>query len=372
MSDEKERAFPPSAALTEQQLLENEVRVQRLADLLAGGQALALVGAGCSVSAGFPTWKQLLDKLAAVAEGLSGGFLARPVADDLLEHAQAIRDSIVSAGGQERFDTELGRIFVRTPTLTPMHEDLVKLPFRGFITTNYDGTLEAALENGSGGPRPKPVPVWNGDPRYLDLVIRTLTEKPCRDYIIHLHGVCSDVLGEAYPRTIILTRKDYEEAYGITLPTSTTHVSDGNPHRLREVLSTLLSTRRLVFIGFSLEDAFVNHVLFRSANLSWGWSEPAHFAILPTSIETAAGDQDKARRLRNDLLVESIFYEAKGSDHSELALLVRRLADRFGEAILGPPSESSSLPPLPPPSPPRPAWVQSVNQAYRKKHDTGG
>jgi hypothetical protein len=357
-------------AFTDQQIADNEARILGLVELIAGGEAFAIVGAGCSVSSGFPTWGALLDRLAAVARQCSPSFRKAASNVDRLKYAQSIRASIVRARSQDYFDGELGKIFVRAPDLTPFHDDLLRLPFRGLGTTNYDPTLQAAAERQT-GIRPTAVPVWNGDPRLVGRAMRALTEGKSLEYVIHFHGLCG-APGDAQPRTIILAAEDYETAYGLRL----TRRADGlaaqpEPPRLRAVLSALLLMRRVVFVGFSLDDPFVNEVLLRSADLSWDWDRQIHFAILPISADDAAGVRAKAERLRQELAIETVFYETREGDHSERDKLMERIRRLVEGAGHSPPTP----PPLVPPPPTRPEkapgldWVASANRAHQRKVD---
>ena len=370
MNGDGERPVSNPAALSDQQLAENEARILRLADLVGGGHAITLVGAGSSVSAGYPTWSQLLKQLGDVAEKCLAGFTLRSGAEPL-ESAQAIRDWIVRERGREYFDAAFGRLFVRDPALTPFHDDLLRLPFRGYITTNYDTTLEeAAVSSGRVPSRPNAVPVWASDPRLVDRAVRALTNGNCLEHIIHLHGLCGSTPGEALPGTILLAADDYETAYGIVAPGRRREAAPGEPRRLRMVLSSLLLTRQIVFVGFSLDDPFITEVLLRSAELSWAWDHPVHFAIMPTWADTAALDQAKAERLRTDLAIESVFYQARGADHSERDALVRRIRHLVDGAGGGPVQKPPTPQPALPAHAPLP-WVAAANRAHQIKHEEG-
>lgn len=356
-----------SVTWTDQQLAENEERVLRLVELISGGEAFAIVGAGSSVSAGYPTWVALLQGLADLADECSSGLPQIPPDGDKLAYAQAIRDWIVGCRGQEFFDGELAKIFVRDPQLTPFHDDLLRLPFRGFGTTNYDSTLrDAAIKSGRAAPGLTPVPAWNGDPRLLGKAMRALNARGALEYIIHFHGLCTS------PRSIVLSTKDYQDAYGLTLSArGRAGLATGDPPRLRTAVSSLLSMRQVVFVGFSLEDPFVKEVLMRSVELFWGWDSPSHFAIMPIWAGTADTDRNKAERLRKDLGIDTVFYEAKSGDHSERDKLVQRvrLLVETGRSSLS--AVSAPTPPSAAPAPARPTpsltWVETANRAHLKK-----
>jgi hypothetical protein len=363
-----ETPFPGPVALTEQELADNEERFLRLAEVVAGGQAVALVGAGSSISAGYPSWNVLLEALASVAERCASGFLGQPAVENKLEYAQAIRDWITRARSLEHFHAEIGKLFIRKPTLTPFHDDLLNLPFRAFTTTNYDTSLQAAaVRTGRVATRPTGLPVWQTDPRQVGDAIRALTDGPCLEYIIHLHGLCGAERGEGQAHTIVLTADDYETAYGLNLSgRSRRRRQSTEMPRLRMVLLALLLTRRVVFVGFSLDDPFVTEVLLSCAELGWHWGQSDHFAIMPIAAESAVAARANAERLKRDLAVESIFYEVREGDHSGRDELLRRLRTIIDGSETRMPA--AARPPATPTTvATTPAWVISANRAHQKK-----
>jgi len=317
------------------------------------------------MSAGYPSWTDLLSELTSEAEDCRPGFLSLPVKEDLLEQAQAIRDHIDSARGREHFQNLLGKRFGKPPNLIPFHTDLLRLPFRGYATTNYDATLQfAAKASGRTSAHPQPVPIWNFDPRLIGQAMRTLTEGGDLEHIIHLHGYCGcgGSIGAAAPASIVLASKDYDEAYGLSGP--------GDPRRLPMVLSSLLLTRPIVFIGFSFNDPFISRILLRCTHLFWQWDRPVHFAIMPTSPDKSEEHKLFAQRLRTDLSTECIFYQAIGRNHaardtliSQLLQLVESRARRSSSTPTSPATRATTMP--------QPAWVDSANRASQRKNNRG-
>jgi hypothetical protein len=132
------------------------------------------------------------------------------------------------------------------------------------------------------------------------------------------------------------------------------------------VLLSLLLTRRIVFVGFSLDDPFVTEVLLSCAELWWHWGQPDHFAIMPIEAKTAVAAQANADRLKRDLAVESIFYEVRDGDHSGRDALVKRLRS----IVEGSGSRVQTVAPrpvVPATKATTPAWVISANRAHKKK-----
>jgi hypothetical protein len=131
----------------------NEAAYQRLRQGLDRGETIAFVGAGASVPL-YPLWQGLIRELAG--EALRQG---RATEDD---HAywlriagsrpqQAVR-GIKQKLGEGPYGAALGRIFGRKRGVdgvyyTPAHGALMRMPFAGYVTTNYDpGLLEARAQ----------------------------------------------------------------------------------------------------------------------------------------------------------------------------------------------------------------------------------
>ena len=142
-----------------------------------------------------------------------------------------------------------------------------------------------------------------------------------RPSVIHLHG--------EYRRTeeIILTRTDYEEAYG--KPIACLHcgktLSNWTLHR--KLAWSLLATRRLVFFGFSLTDPYVVQLLESVASDLWRHNEPIHFALTPiewpvVSLQDALQQEE---RFREKYGVQLVFYDKQDSRHSGLEQLILSL-----------------------------------------------
>ncbi len=142
-------------AFSDEQLAQNERHIQELIKLIASGEAVALVGAGSSMSAGYSSWFGLIAQLEEQAKAITPPFVAGRPSETAREHlirAQEIRDHIIRfGGGRQVFHDMLGKILARAEadirqSLTPFHFDLVALPFRGILTTNYDPVIEYAFE----------------------------------------------------------------------------------------------------------------------------------------------------------------------------------------------------------------------------------
>jgi hypothetical protein len=324
----------------------NEARTQRLIELISTGEAIALVGAGVSIQAGYDSWSGLLTKLEGAANAIRPGLDEHASTcdpRDYLSLAQRIRDHVVNPpdpAGKSRWYNEIGRIFARDDeailsSLTPLHRDLVGLPFRAFCTTNYESVIEVALRDvvPSRG-QPQAVAVWNGnDRRILSPAIRGIAgAQGGVPYVIHLHGM---YWAEG---TVIMCADEYADAYGIpTLGLLGPPSAEGEPPPPRSAPSrpmpllllttALMTTRRVVFIGFSLDDVYLTEVLRRVSDLLWEWDTTTHFAIMPLDLSKGTEQIQRAADLKRQMGIETVFYSVDGGSHAALENLISRIAN---------------------------------------------
>jgi hypothetical protein len=176
-----------------------------------GGRLVPFVGAGASMGAGAPSWRELLGRLAGEA-GVdaralwdldsrdAGGVLARALGPDRL------REAIVE-------QTSIARVSL-------VQQLLASLPVDESVTTNYDDGLERALRDAGRPPKVLPQERVAGAQRWL----------------VHLHGSVNDDR-----RRIVLSRDDYLHF-------------EGESSALAGIVQALLMTRHMLFVGYSLSD----------------------------------------------------------------------------------------------------------------------
>jgi hypothetical protein len=193
-------------------------RLREKADELAGfttrGDLALFIGAGVSAGAGLPLWGELLDRLAHKA-GMSDRDRTDLGRLPQLDQAEVIERRL---GGPDELRSAVRELSVRDHYgLT--HALLASLPVREAVTTNYDELFEAAWE--ARGRRPSVLPY---------------RLRPDADaWVLKMHGSVS------HPEDIVLTRAHqlaYEERHAA----------------LAGIVQTLLLTRHMLFVGFSLSD----------------------------------------------------------------------------------------------------------------------
>lgn len=346
---------------------ENESWKKELTDLILSGQSLLVVGAGSSVELGYPTWKELLKELANVARDCGKDFNKKDLDNvDLLQYADEIKQYIEKKeGGLNKFYNRIYELFSSSKkaesNCTEFHKNLVKLPFKGIFTTNYDRVLESALsavefedqlkkrnptKNDNGI---KAVPSLNPFSPIIDktVIIDEKMAKPLSDFLLsldsqkirqkyykkgvaHLHG-CFDRRD-----SIVLSLQDYKNVYNLKPEPDEKDkkFKDISPSWSlhRKVIWAILATRRSVWIGFSMKDPYLNNMLELVSRDLWRWGESIHFALMPINRENAPDNKEKAKYLKKEYGFEIVFYPNEDGEHSGLRQFISEVYEKYSKA----------------------------------------
>ena len=311
---------------------ENEERKRELIDLVASGEAILIVGAGSSARVGYVTWKGLLKELEDLANECGAGLNQERKGDDLA-YAEDIKSHIYNEMGDlGRYYAFLDELFKpKSPAYDEFHRMLVDLPFRGILTTNYDTVLEEALfgkkiEAERDGRQIRPIDVMPlvigpDTPRLIHEFLLARSNDPhISQRIAHLHGIYR------YQDSIILSASDYVRNYGLRVKqTGEVQGNEGRWTFHRKLLWAVLATRRVVFVGFSMEDPYFNKMLEIVSTDLWGWDKSIHFAVMGISTEDS---KNKAKRLKSNYGVETVFYEVLEDSHQQLEDLFKEIAEQ--------------------------------------------
>lgn len=297
---------------------ENEERKRELIELVASGEAVLIVGAGSSVRVGYVTWDALISALENLANECGEG-LERRRRNDPLAYTEDIKSHISKAmSGLGRYYALLQNLFSpKNPPFDDFHRKLVSLPFRGILTTNYDTVLEAAL--GELEPRSaydnSLVIDENSAGRVHEFLMAMNNDKRMTQRIAHLHGKFD------IPESIILSIEDYHKVYGLRLPTNQgQRNAEWTLHR--KLLWAVLATRRVVFVGFSMEDPYFDNMLETVSTDLWRWDKSIHFAIMSISPEGVESSKSNADRFKREYGVGTVFYEDSDDLHQGLEQIV--------------------------------------------------
>nr|BFE42578.1 SIR2 family protein [Pseudarthrobacter oxydans] len=308
---------PPAFALAQQQRREWDgawaaltssllAKANELGQIARAGRLVPFMGAGISISAGAPTWSQLLDRLAGAAS------LSEPEKKALEELSNLDQAAVLRSYFEEKFagasDTRFGltvseAVNMKQYGLAPSL--LACLPSSGAITLNYDTLFEKASKD-AGSPRTV-IPGEKPDD----------TTAATHKWLLKLHGSIDK------PETIVLTRDDYL-GYSAT----------------REALSALvkahLITHHLLFVGFGLADDHFHEII--------------HDVRRALPAQEAGGRFGSALMLKRDAMQEKLWgkhlnlidMEDASSFESGTAAQARRL-EIFLDALIAHASDSHAF-----------------------------
>ena len=312
--------FP--SVFTSEELEENIARKSELIELIKSQNALVIVGAGSSALVGYDTWSKLLGKLEKLACECGNEFVIdnQKRESQPLIYAQDIKNHIDKNQRLKEYHHLLYEEFKpRDPAHNSFHKTLIKLPFKGILTTNYDMVLEAAL--GDEEPRTSYDNSLfieeDAACRISEFLISLDFKDKCSRRIAHLHGVYNR------PKSIVLCADDYANVY------NTSSISkQWSLHR--KLLWAVLATRRVVFIGFSMKDPYFEEMLKLVISDLWRWNESIHYAIMDISARTANHSKERAQRLRKEYGTEIVFYENLDGSHRGMEQIINEASINCG------------------------------------------
>lgn len=312
----------------------NLSRRARLIELIKSKSAVLMVGAGASASI-YPPWPEFIHLLETTCISQDVSF---PRYDDFnvsstsqhkfLEYADKVKTCLHARGMyypliHQTFEPKDGQTFEQ------YHVTLCELLKRGFFraitTTNYDLILENALNTLQ--PRTDlSVFIANAtvsEPRSVLQFLQSMNYDTAPIKILHLHGKYDS------PDSIVLGGKEYGDKYGFSLEKPTlTLFQDIKAEKIdeeqltalmhrhglvwtlhRKILWSLLATRRLVFIGFSMADPYFKKMLeFVGHDLHTYWSD-THYLILRITKDEKIESLDFAKMLKTSYGIETVFFE---------------------------------------------------------------
>jgi hypothetical protein len=307
-----------------------------LLDRLNRRQCVAFVGAGFSMPCGMPNWRQLLENL--LREARKCRIDAR--SDDLLEACeQAVKDAnygmaagflrdLMPPGDlDEVIRRQFGpQVFQRSTSeaqaITRRRmENLVKAPWAGIVTTNYDDLIEDGLRRYC---TIDYLQAHGQDPR-LGTILANASAGSL--FFVKVHGTI-------FGSDIVLGTEEYDRVYM------------GSPSMI-SFLTALMLMYHIVFIGCSLEDELIR--LRRNLCLSFQKLVPPAYALMPATRY----NKTRMTWLRDRALVECIFYPEEDRQHSAVDQFLEKTAtDSRQDAVVNPVLRT-------PPSHYRPDAVQS-------------
>jgi SIR2-like domain len=261
---------------------------------VTAGNAALFIGAGLSLSSGYPGWAELLDGPRSTAN----------IPDDLKD-LPLVAQYFVEAtpGGRETLEahilTMLGKVI---PTVTPGYAELARLPVDDIWTTNYDCLVEKAIPG---------ISVVASD---ADLKER---RRLGRRRAMKMHGSLTMAQPLGWKAPPVITRRDYEEY-------------EGKYPRLWAALRATYLTRSLLFLGFSFTDPNID-VLLRLSRTLLRVGAPEHFTVMRRPSEP---DESRLYELQVADLEKSGVAVHQITEWKELDPLLGRLVRRTRPKLL--------------------------------------
>ena len=236
----------------------------KLINDLRNGNVLALVGAGLSMGVGLPSWDKLVN---IIAENISSASWGQTELQEWAEknattNPEWVAEVLSTTNKKEYFDSIKNEFDLTRKHETLTHALLSLLPFKGYITTNYDTLIEHNLALFTNY---KPI-VFN-----QDNAINLLTDYTDKKFIYKVHGdINSNV------ENIILSETDYYSLQRNQI--------------YSKILSWLLSKHVLVSFGYSLRDRDFRSILNERYELFKGNCPP--FYVFTSLKETCKEEID--------------------------------------------------------------------------------
>lgn len=266
--------------------------IKELEKAINSEEIAAFIGAGLSVSSGFPTWAELLKEPADEIR------LDVEKESDLVNLAQYYSN----VKQRSSIDDLIKENFSKLNEPTRNHNLLAQLPISTYWTTNYDKLLEKALEGNNKLPFVKTKDEQlRGTNRNFDAVV------------YKLHGDVDS------PEDAVITRSDYEE-FGY------------NKRKLfREVLEGDLLTKTFLFLGFSFSDPNFNYVIGRLRVLLEESKTRKHYCIMKR-VSDKETDLDY-KKAKQELQIEDLnrygIFTYLVDEYLEITDVLQTIVDRY-------------------------------------------
>lgn len=294
--------------------------------LISNEEYVLWVGSGLSKPVGYPTWEETINSL-CLACGVQCPASQERKGRHLIEKAEECKRA-----NAQMYKTTLAGLFGgRVYRTRAAYELLLKLPFKAYVTTNFDPLLsrEAAIRG------------YNNLYAYPDIHIRKLYEE--EHPIFYIHGLARHG-DEPRGDNLVLATSDFQDAY------------DG---AVRSFLDPLLQERPILFMGCRLDDEYTletfqrAHKFFKKIReTDYRVDIPRRYILLPEvriASDNILGrednfdeyeEHDEEERLRA-MGISSIKYEPIDESHSEIEKILEYILEMRGE--FKPPLSKSSF-----------------------------
>jgi hypothetical protein len=278
--------------------IDRDVYERILIPVLREEPTTVFIGAGLSKHAGYPLVDELINSLHIHAQEHVGSELI--LDGDWKQKAERCKSEL----GNDNFNQILIDIFNpqnNRLSFTSLHTNLVKIPFKSIITTNYDSCIELAFRDWGEKRQPLYYPNLNAS-------------ELSNNSIQHIHGYIDPDHPHETVGSIILTTGDFDQAYR------------DKPGSVKRFLIDLFSDQNVIFLGFNMGDKILTDEILISVKEATEdkqkiaasrrlppISEKRHFAILENTIHIdeiegkTISDLEKERLIRDqDIKLQSL------------------------------------------------------------------
>lgn len=268
-----------------------------LVELVRSRRALAFVGAGVTCPLGYPTWGTLITHLAAAVRAVHGEQIQSNGLDITVEevlrefkHKPLVQAQILKENLAEEYLPMIAGLFGPKDRRIGPITDLVSLPFKHLLTSNYDPSLEQHHY-----PPNEPVSISLHHPSAPQFIIEFADDNYTRR-IVHVHGRFDE------PQYIILTEGDYRTYVRSVV--------------LDDFWRVVPATGRIVFFGFGFEDFDLLYTFRRRMALRGNNQvNLRHFAVMP--LDNLAREDAVAVSMRMEYGIEPVFFPHPGTSFTE-------------------------------------------------------
>jgi hypothetical protein len=291
----------------------------RLMTAIKDGNCVAFVGAGFSAAAGFPQWQELIRKVAdPIPDSDKDGQWVKVIS--LLDSHRGPSNRELEMAAQLLFDALGEQVFCERLSTGLSGKDLPDamqsrlkhlrgIPFRAIVTTNFDPLIPGEPPSAEDyrrllRPRRPPSP-WREAVTRVALGQDPLrhTSSDADSIVVQLHGQLKK------PSSLVLTRSQYR------------HRLYADPAYLT-VLRSLLATSTVLFLGYSLTDAYLNELRSELVEAFSGHSGTSEI-IAWTVIEGAS--EVVVRYYKEHEGPGVVPYHARGEDHGEFDAILEAI-----------------------------------------------
>lgn len=251
---------------------------ERIIRCIRKGNSIAWIGSGFSKEEGYPDWPNSLRHLCEACGIPPLALNETPSPDKLLDMAEECK-----AKNQSVYQQTLAHLYGRRPhTHRPALHHLMRLGFRGYITTNFD-------------PLVRDVATTHEIDEFW--TYPNLTQSPLGGNarpVYYIHGMAR--LGnEQTGENLVLARSDFDEAYG-------------DNGRVKRFLEDVLAYYSVLFLGCQLKEPVMDAVFARVFEIhrqiektSRGRPRPERYILLPRPV----------RKVNESMLVQGSMEQIK-------------------------------------------------------------